>query len=302
MPKLNKRFVESRPKGEKAAVFFDEKLSGFGLRVMPSGKRFYFVQYRTAPKRGGRSRWFTIGQHGTVTAAGARKAAHKILDKVRDGDDPAGKRREDRDAKTVNELLDRYIAEHVDKRNRPNTRAEVKRLVERHIRPELGRHKVAAVTRQDIARLHHKLAATPRQANYVLAVCSKAFCLAEQWGMRPEESSPCRRIERNPENARERFLSADELARLGAMLRLAETEGLPWKPRKQPDPRRTVYPRVITGAIELLLFTGCQLSEVVNLSKRARLRGRNNHARRNQVEPAPGDHHELAGSASAEKP
>ena len=74
-----------------------------------------------------------------------------------------------------------------------------------HIRPQLGRHKVGAVTRQDVAKLHQTLEATPRQANFVLAVCSKAFSLAEVWSMRPEGSNPCTKIERNPENARERF-------------------------------------------------------------------------------------------------
>ena len=92
--------------------------------------------------------------------------------------------------------------------------------------------------------------------------------------MRSEGSNPCTKIERNRENARERFLSADELGRLGATLRQAESAGLPWKvgPRRptskhlaKPENRRTLYPRVATAAIELLLFTGCRLSEVLNL-------------------------------------
>jgi integrase len=93
-----------------------------------------------------------------------------------------------------------------------------------------------------------------------LAVCSKAFSLAELWEMRPEGSNPCRKIDRYPERHRERFLSADELGRLGATLRRAETEGLPWK-----NGGRTLYRRVVTGAVELLLYTGCRLSEVLNL-------------------------------------
>jgi hypothetical protein len=117
----------------------------------------------------GRSRRLTIGKHGKVTADGARKAALRIFDAVRSGKDPVAERRAYIDAPIVNDLLDRYIAEHVEKRNRPRTRDEVKRLVERHIRPRLGRHKVAAVTRQDMAKLHHELSATPRQANFVLA-------------------------------------------------------------------------------------------------------------------------------------
>jgi len=60
------------------------------------------------------------------------------------------------------------------------------------------------------------------------------------------------------------------LARLGATLRQAETVGLPWKVAAdskhpvKPDARRTLYRRVTTAAIELLLFTGCRLSEVLN--------------------------------------
>ena len=124
------------------------------------------------------------------------------------------------------------------------------------------------------AKLHQKLAETPRQANFVLAVCSKAFSLAEVWSIRPEGTNPCSKIERNQENARERFLSAVELGRLGIALREAESAGLPWRvgPRRptskhlaRPENRRTLYSRVTTAAIELLLFTGCRLSEVLNL-------------------------------------
>jgi len=271
MPKLTKRFVESVKPRDKDLVTFDEQVPGFGVRVMPSGVRSYLVQYRNAQ---GRSRRITIGKHGPVTADGARAKARRILDAVRDGKDPVAERRAFLDAPMVNDLLDRYLTEHVEKRNRPRTRDEVRRLVERHVRPQLGKQKVAAVTRQDLAKLHRGLAGTPRQANLVLSICSKAFSLAELWGMRTDGSNPCRRIERNPEHHRERFLSAEELGRLGVMLRLAEREGLPWtvdetKPKAKHLPkienRRTIYPRVTTAAIELLLYTGCRLSEVLNL-------------------------------------
>jgi integrase len=272
MPKLTKRFVESVKPKATDQVIFDDKIPGFGLRVKKkTGVRSYVLQYRT---RQGRSRRLTIGKHGKVTAHAAREEAQDIWAEVRAGKDPVAERRAYKHAPIVNDLLDRYVAEHVEKRNRPSTRDEIKRLVERHIRPELGKHKVAAVTRQDLARLHHSLGDTPRQANFVLAVCSKAFALAETWSMRPEGSNPCTKIERYHENARERFLSADELTRLGATLRQAETEGLPWnvntnKPKAKhlpkPENRRTLYSRVTTAAVELLLFTGCRLSEVLNL-------------------------------------
>ena len=139
-------------------------------------------------------------------------------------------------------------------------RKSFKGIIDRDTRPELGHLKVAAVTRQDMHKFHGARASTPRQANLILAVCSKAFSLAELWEMRPEGSNPCAKIQRYPERHRERFLSAEELGRLGATLRQADTEGLPWK-----KGGHTLYRRVVTGAIEPLLYTGCRLSEVLNL-------------------------------------
>jgi integrase len=257
--KLTKRSVESLKSGPAPVVRHDDKLSGFGVRVMPSGRRFYFVRYRN---KYGRSRWFSIGEHGKVTADAARATAQRILQAVIVNEsDPSGERESFRAAPTVSDLFDRYIAEHVEQKNRPTTRKEFKRIVERDLRPELGRHKVAAVTRQDIDRMHSARSATPRQANLILAVCSRAFNLAELWGMRAEGTNPCSKIERYRENRRERFLSADELGWLGATLRQAESEGLPWK----AGTGRRLYTRITMAAIELLLFTGCRLSEVLNL-------------------------------------
>jgi hypothetical protein len=182
--RLTKRAVDSLACAPTAAVRYDDKLAGFGVRVMPSGRRFYFVRYRN---KHGRSRWFTIGEHGKVTAEAARTMAQRILQTVAvDGRDPSGEREAFRAAPTVNDLLDRYIAEHVEQKNRPTTRAAFKAIVERDIRPELGQLKVAAVTRQDMYRFHGARSGTPRQANLILAVCSKAFGLAELWEMRPE--------------------------------------------------------------------------------------------------------------------
>jgi len=56
------------------------------------------------------------------------------------------------------------------------------------------------------------------------------FLWAAQRGLLPEDHiNPASRIERYREHRRERFLTNDQLARLGAALRLGETEGLPWQ-------------------------------------------------------------------------
>jgi hypothetical protein len=78
--KITKRSVESLGARETGSVIrYDEKLAGFGVRVMPSGHRSYFIRYRN---KHGRSRWFTIGEHGKITAEAARRAAQRILQAV----------------------------------------------------------------------------------------------------------------------------------------------------------------------------------------------------------------------------
>ena len=78
--------------------------------------------------------------------------------------------------------------------------------------PAIGKRRFAAVTRRDIAKLHHARRETPIEANRALAVASTLFDFAEQVGYRPDDSNPCRHVEKSQQRHRERLLSADELA------------------------------------------------------------------------------------------
>jgi integrase len=150
----------------------------------------------------------------------------------------------------MNELFDRYLAEHVELHNKSSTRVEIGRIVQKRLRPEFGSRKVPAVTREEIQRFHHALRETKTEANRALAALSKAFSLASRvWNMRPD--NPCLGIRRYPETRRERFLSDEELGRLGAALDAAVTQG-------------TAAASVV-AVIRLLLYTGCRLGEVVPL-------------------------------------
>ncbi|MCP4315711.1 MAG: site-specific integrase [Hyphomicrobiales bacterium] len=270
MANLTKRAVDTAKPREKRFIVWDNALKGFGLLVLPSGVKSFVVQYRNTH---GRSRRQTIGRYGTFTPDQARSDARDILIAVGQGKDPLSVKQEMRAAPSVDELLDQYLSEHVDKHNSASTRTEVGRLVEKQIRPRVGSLKVAAVTRADVAKVHQAMASTPRQANFVLSVVSKAFNLAELWGMRPEYSNPVRGVKRYPENERERFLSEEELSRLGTALREAEKEGLPWiikEPVSKHLPRdvatrRSAVNREALAAIHLLLFTGARRSEILSL-------------------------------------
>lgn len=248
MAKLTKRIVDAIEPTDKDIFLWDDELPGFGLRVKPSGVRSYLVQYRTVE---GRTRRLAFARHGVLTPDEARKQARSLLAEVADGKDPSGERHRLREAPTVADLCARYLKEHVDVFNKPSTIREAHRLVNKWIVPKLGGMKVEGVARDDIMKLHRSMAETPRQANLTLSVLSKIFGLAEMWGLRPENSSPCRRVKRYPEVRRERFLSEPELQRLGEVLNASEAEG-----RDMPG---------VIAAIRLLALSGCRMGEVLAL-------------------------------------
>lgn len=248
MPKLTKRAVEAISPGASDVFVWDEALPGFGLRVKPSGVRSYVVQYRN---RGGQSRRLTLGQHGVITCDEARRSAVQKLAAVARGEDPAQEDREARKAETVADLCARYLAEHAETKKKASSSKKDRENIRLHVQPTLGRKKVRDVARADIARLHHDMRATPGAANRVLALLSKMFNLAERWGLRPDNSNPCRHVERYPERKMERFLSETEIAQLGVALMEAERTGT--------ESTSTI------AAIRLLLLTGARLSEILTL-------------------------------------
>ena len=127
MPKITKRLVEAAEVREKDYIICDNELRGFAVRVLPSGKRYYLVQYRI----GTRYRRMSIGQHGVLTAETARRTAFNLLAAVNDGKDPAGDRREGRQALTVAELAQRFDKEHITVRLKPGTAREYRRNLRR---------------------------------------------------------------------------------------------------------------------------------------------------------------------------
>ncbi len=102
MPKLTKNMVERvKPDPERDLIVWDSALPGFGLRVYPSGRRKYVVQYRTKENR---QRRLVIGPHGVLTAEKAREIARDILVAVSKGGDPAADKRAAREAPTGRDL------------------------------------------------------------------------------------------------------------------------------------------------------------------------------------------------------
>jgi integrase len=248
--RISKRAVDAARPASKDTYLWDDDLSGFGLKVTPTGRKVYLVQYRLGG-RGGRTRRVTIGQHGELTPTSARIEAKRLLGGIAIGHDPASDRDKTKADKTLAAVLDQFMTEHVKSKRKATTAREYQRIAKLYVVPRLGRRPVSDFKRQDIAKLHNELASKPYQANRMLALLSKFFNWAEKHGLRPDGSNPCRHIEKYRESRRERFLSEAELARLGDALRKAERHhsATPWT----------------IAAIRLLIFTGARLSEILTL-------------------------------------
>ena len=238
---ISKRTVEALSVEDRDAVFWDDRIPGFGVRVYPSGSKVYVVQTRHR----GKSQRVTLGRHGVITADAARKKAAETINRIKSGENPV-----ERGSVTVAELAARYLDEHVDVRCKESTQRMYRSVVRRFIVPSYGGVAVEDVERKHINALHLDLRHIPYQANRALEIGSKLFNLAEEWKLRTG-GNPCKYVRKYREEKRERFLTEAEFRHLGAVLNGMEAEG-----------RLPVYP---AAAIRLLMLTGCRRNEIVEL-------------------------------------
>jgi integrase len=272
--KLGKRALDTIPQVTNRTTFFDTDLTGFGLRVFPSGARSWIVEYR--PGAGGRSiskRRMVIGTPKTLTPDQARSQAAAILAKVKLGADPAGERSDGRKADDVRDLLARFMEDHVRAKRKALTAKLFDGYIKNHIEPAIGLRKAPALARADVERLHKTIGKTnPVTANRVIALVGAAYSYGLRVGVLPTgTTNPASGIEKFREQNRERFLTESELLHLGEAIREAETSGIGWSKLaskhapKKPESRVTTIGPHVAAAIRLLIFTGARLREILDL-------------------------------------
>jgi integrase len=247
MAKLTKRYIDSLAAPDTESILWDDELSGFGLRHYPSGRKVYVVQY----KLHGRTRRKTLGKHGVITADEARKDAKVVQADVARGDDPSADRKARLRSLTIQELGQRFLKEHVALHCKPTTHYDYSLLLKNVVNPVLGSIKTSEITFGDIQAFHLKRRETPYQANRGVMMLSKMLNLAEDWGMRPMNTNPTKRIKRYPEVEKKRYLDEDEQERLGTVMTDMLHSG--------------EISRYVFAAFYLLLLTGCRLGEIQKL-------------------------------------
>lgn len=243
--KLTKRVIDAAKPTATDLMIWDTEVRGFGFKITPTGHRSFVYMYRGPD---GKQRKPTIGRYGDLTVDQAREQARNLAHQVRTGRDPSLERQQKRAALKLSELCERFLDEHVRPKNSPKTAKDTEAIIRRIVVPKLGNLRVEDLTRADAAKFHGSLHKTPYLGNRCLAMLSKMMNLAEVWGLRPEGTNPCRRVEKFPEEPKNRYLSGDEVGRLAEVL----------------DRHESSSPYLV-AAIRLLLLTGLRQSEVRTL-------------------------------------
>lgn len=215
----------------------DGKVPGLGQMILPSGTRTWYLRFRNGV---GRQQFQKIARADRMNRTVAREQALKILADVARGTHQTS------DGTTMAELQQLLTARHYPTL-RPGTAKEYARFWRLYVLPAIGQHRVATITRQQILQLLAPI--VPVQANRTLQMLRSAFNWAEVWGLRPENSNPCRRVPRHAERPRRRYLTPDELQRLLAALDGFGPAGVRWR---------------FAQLVRLLLLTGCRVSEIKN--------------------------------------
>jgi len=228
------------PPARGQTLIWDGEVKGFALRVTSGGAKSFVVDYRA----GGRQRRFTIGAYPDWSVQAARQAAKELKREVDAGFDPMGERHSERAAPTLQDLWQRYQAEHLP-RKAPRSQADERSIWEKIILPRLGKLKLGTIDHTAIDSLHRDITTirgTPVRANRTVETLRKAFNLAIRWNWC--ERNPASGVRKNPEDKRSRYLNKIEIAALVQAL------------NNHTEP-------MSVNAIKLLMLTGARRSEVL---------------------------------------
>jgi len=227
---------------EREYAIHDTALQGFMLRVQPNGARSWVFRFR----RDGTPRRVTLGKPEAVKSDQARTAALAFLAREKGGGASLP-------VSASGPTLAKFAAEYVERRSpswKPSTVDATMSYLNSAILPALGHLRVGSIMRADIARFFHNYGRRkPGGANRSHDILRNMFDCAIAWGHRPEAAgNPCKGIVRYRRPPRGRLLGADDLAKLGTVLRERETES-----------------PVSVAVVRLILLTGCRPGEIRRL-------------------------------------
>lgn len=219
--KLSAQFVREAvcPPGKSKVDYYDNALKGFILEARPSGGKTFYLRYHDSH---GKLRQCKIGDAAAVSYDKARQKAMRLRSEVELGGNPLEERQALRAVPTLAEFIrETYVPHiHLHRRNFQSTLSFIKC----HVLPRFGAKHLDEITTDMLAEAHQDL----RTKGYALAHANKIpillkimFNLARKKGIAGSESNPADGVVLfNPNNAKERYLSAVETQRLHEALSL----------------------------------------------------------------------------------
>ena len=230
--RLTQRRVNSLKARDKVWDLRDSGFKGFGVRVLPSGRKRYFLHNQ----RDGCRVWHPLGDAADISLEEAQTKARALLVPFEDD--------------TTEPVLFEVVAEEVFQRYgrtwKPGTLAVNRRYLRSTILPWFSGKAIGDVTREDVQRWFASLHATPVAADRSAPILSVIFKQSEIYGYRTEDTNPCAGIKRYRRQGRERFLTADEIRRLSEALDRSGN-------------------LLLSSIVRLLLLTGARKSEILTL-------------------------------------
>lgn len=179
-------------------TYTDDTVPGFGVRVSQGGVKSFVVVYGRSRRRA------TLGRYPTISLQDARRAAKELL-----AERTLGKK--DTPPIDFEEALTLFLSTHFpDNYPKPRTKAETKRLLEKHFLAPLRHEKLADIQTQEVSRVVDRLQDTPSEARHAFAAIRQFFNWASGRGY--VLRSPCEGL-RAPGHAvsRDRVLTNAEL-------------------------------------------------------------------------------------------
>ena len=230
-------------RGKKKTDWYDQTITGFVLECRCSGGRTYYLRYQNQV---GLQRALKIGRYQDVTFTAAKKAAQKLRSEVVMGGDPAAKKAVAKSILLYRQLAEMHLA---DAKLHQKSYSTTEMVVRRHILPKWGKVRLTDIDSRAVAQwLAEKRAEglAPATVEKIRVIFGRSFVLGMRWDVAGADKNPTRGISRPPlNNARERFLTAEEAARLRVAVAAS----------KNPQ---------LQHIVGLLLLTGARVRELLN--------------------------------------
>ncbi|MFI8616214.1 tyrosine-type recombinase/integrase [Acidovorax sp. NPDC077693] len=230
--------------GRSKTDYYDNVITGFILEVRATGGKTYSLRYRDPH---GKQRQHKIGDAKSITFDKARQAAEKLRAKVVLGEDPYYDKKTVREVPTLSQFItDKYLPHmRVHRRNFQSTIS----FLNLHIVPRFGHLHLDSITSAMVEQAHGEM----RSKGYAAATSNKLpillkiiFNLAGKLKVHGASKNPANGIALfQLNNAKERYLTSEETARLHEALDRSDNKQLKY-------------------IVALMLMFGCRKRELLD--------------------------------------